>query len=402
MIDVEVVETKSNNYFPLLLFLLLSFVVVFKKINLNFLNSFLNYKQTNVHIDNNNSVLFNLDNNELVISALNNNSILKNTKINISDKVILEKENIPNKVYSSFPFENYMKEKEYDQADNINLFVENVYRDNNYLLITPNWDSALNRITQISSIGDVLYSVYHSYIYIVSIILLLGLIGAIILTADNSQEVKVVTVKDNKMSYFFPLALPKILKKIKVYAIIKETYFLYFSKYNNKIYSSAKTKTTTMFTSISVVPFIIDYSKIHSEDILANLLYFIIANIIVGLLLLLINSYFSLSVKYLEKGGGFECGFTSFFQTRERFNIIFYRVSLLFLVFDLEIILAFPYTAIYQKSQNISKNNVLAFLYILIVGFIYELKEGALNIVKKAHNTELKLTQIKKELKKDV
>jgi NADH:ubiquinone oxidoreductase subunit 3 (subunit A) len=388
MIDVEVVETKSNNYFPLLLFLLLSFVVVFKKINLNFFNSFLNNKETKIHINNKNSVLFNLDNNELAINVLNNNSILNNTNINISDKIILEKENIPNKVYSSFPVENYILEKEYDQADNINLLVENAYRDNNYLLITPNWDSALNRITQISSIGDVLYSVYHSYIYIVSIILLLGLIGAIILTADNNQEVKIVTVKNNKMSYFFPLAL--ILKKIKIYANIKELYYLYFSKYNNKIYSSAKTKTATMFTSISVVPFIIDYSKIHSEDILANLLYFIIANIIVGLLLLLINSYFSLSVKYLEKGGGFECGFTSFFQTRERFNIIFYRVSLLFLVFDLEIILAFPYTAIYQKSQNISKNNVLAFLYILIVGFIYELKEGALNIVKKAHNTELK------------
>src|SRR5271169_5048265 len=130
---------------------------------------------------------------------------------------------------------------------------------------------------------------------------------------------------------------------------------------------------------------------LHSEDIMGNLLYFIIANLIVVVLLLGINSYFSLSVKYLEKGGGFECGFTSFVQTRERFNVIFYRVSLLFLVFDLEIILAFPYTVIYQKNQNISKNNVLAFLYILIVGFIYELKEGALNIVKKAHSTEIRI-----------
>jgi hypothetical protein len=146
MIDVEVVETKSNNYFPLLLFLLLSFVVVFKKINLNFFNSFLknNNKQTNILIDNKNSVLFNLDNNELVINALNNNSILNNTKINISDKIIIEKENISNKVYSSFPFENYMNEKiyinekEYNQADNFDLFIENAYRDNNYLLITPN------------------------------------------------------------------------------------------------------------------------------------------------------------------------------------------------------------------------------------------------------------------------
>src|SRR5437667_342064 len=87
------------------------------------------------------------------------------------------------------------------------------------------------------------------------------------------------------------------------------------------------------------------------------------------------------------------CGFSSFVQTRERFNVIFYRVSLLFLIFDLEIILAFPFTAVLQKNQNIGKNNLLAFLYILIVGFIYELKEGALNIVKKPYVTEININQ---------
>ena len=141
--------------------------------------------------------------------------------------------------------------------------------------------------------------------------------------------------------------------------------------------------------SIALFSNILSTDNIYLDGILGNLTYFILANLIVALLLLIINSYFSVSVKYLEKGGGFECGFTSFVQTRERFNVIFYRVSLLFLVFDLEIILAFPYTVIYQKNQNISKNNVIAFLYILIVGFIYELKEGALNIVKKAHSSEV-------------
>jgi NADH:ubiquinone oxidoreductase subunit 3 (subunit A) len=107
---------------------------------------------------------------------------------------------------------------------------------------------------------------------------------------------------------------------------------------------------------------------LHSEDILGTLPYYIISNIIIGLLLLFVNSYFSLSIKYLDKGGGFECGFTSFLQTRERYNIVFYRVSLLFLVFDLEIILAFPFPAIYQKDENFGKNNIIAFLFILIVG----------------------------------
>jgi len=143
-----------------------------------------------------------------------------------------------------------------------------------------------------------------------------------------------------------------------------------------------------------IIPFFyheVNSDLFYSVGLPASLFYFIFANVLIGILLLSLNSYFSLSIKYLDKGGGFECGFTSFVQTRERFNIIFYRVSLLFLIFDLEIILAFPFTAVLQKDQNISKNNLLAFLYILIVGFIYELKEGALNIIKKPHNTEISI-----------
>jgi NADH:ubiquinone oxidoreductase subunit 3 (subunit A) len=145
------------------------------------------------------------------------------------------------------------------------------------------------------------------------------------------------------------------------------------------------------WSGIGIYPFfdILNNENYYSEGITGTLMYYVISNVLIGLLLLFINSSFSLSVKYLEKGGGFECGFTSFVQTRERYNIIFYRVSLLFLIFDLEIILAFPYPALYQKNQNISKNNLLAFLYILVVGFIYELKEGALNIVKTPHQTDI-------------
>jgi len=155
----------------------------------------------------------------------------------------------------------------------------------------------------------------------------------------------------------------------------------------SSIYKGRERKDTEFNSFRFIYPFftIIDHEKVHSESIIGNLYYFIIFNLIIAFLLLFINSYFSLSIKYLEKGGGFECGFTNFVQTRERFNVLFYRVALLFLVFDLEIILAFPYTAIYQKNQNISSNNVLAFFFILIIGFVYELKEGALNIVKKPH-----------------
>jgi len=295
------------------------------------------------------------------------------------------------------------------QSDAWLSLYNNDYQDNHYLLVIPNWNSAISRVTQISSIGDVLYTVYHSYIYIVSIILLLGMVGAIILTTESSQGTKIINIEKIKNSSI--LSVVYLLKNLVFYIY---SIFLFWYQRQNKnkfnfvftnshypfVFKRVLLKSLTLIkinqfkyknklTLLSISPFfgVITSNNQYSERIIDNLNYYIIANIIIGLLLLFINSYFSLSVRYLEKGGGFECGFTSFVQTRERFNVIFYRVSLLFLVFDLEIILAFPYPAIYQKNQNISKNNVLIFLYILVVGFIFELKEGALNIVKKAHET---------------
>jgi len=209
------------------------------------------------------------------------------------------------------------------------------------------------------------------------------MVGAIILTAGNNQYNKILNIEKNKNSGF---SLP-----------------IYLTFKGNNIKDKLGLKNDNSLSIKSLFPFfdVINNEKKHSEGIVNSLIYYIVSNLIIGLLFLFINSTFSLSVKYLEKGGGFECGFTSFVQTRERYNIIFYRVSLLFLVFDLEIILAFPYTALYQKNQNNGKNNVLAFLYILIVGFIYELKEGALNIVKTAHSTDYNVEILNKDHNSD-
>jgi hypothetical protein len=98
---------------------------------------------------------------------------------------------------------NYIIKKSIDignLSSSINYTVET---GTNYLLVRPNWESAVNRITQITAIGDILYTVYHSYIYILSIILLLGMVGAIILTADSYQEIKVINISKNKKSSIF-------------------------------------------------------------------------------------------------------------------------------------------------------------------------------------------------------
>src|SRR5271154_5982198 len=109
------------------------------------------------------------------------------------------------------------------------------------------------------------------------------------------------------------------------------------------------------------------------------------------MLLLFINSNFSLKNSYTEKGGGFECGFTSFFQTRERFNIAFYKVGLLFLMFDLEIFVTFPFPVGNGKEQAINKYILLVFLYVLMLGLSFEIKEGALDIGKKIRSLDLQL-----------
>ena len=474
MIDIEVVEKRSNNYLPLLFLLLSGFLFTLKNIMYNIglikIKS-LTFKEELVFVDNIQGKLFNFNNYiEEHIDYMGDHSIIESIDLkkdlhnyelwlqskcndiffqnltDFSDEYYLtksfrfEEESLPlynENLWSKIKLLKSSVDKEvadnnisikndnnYDKFSLVNYTTSN---ETNYLLIIPNWDSALNRITQITAVGDVLYTVYHSYIYILSIILLLGMIGAIILTADSYQEIRVINKSKIKKSSIYSLhsfniiwnwyalyhnniinknnLIKHYINKAKKLFIIyknKNKYFFSFiykeiTNINIFIYTNIRNLNNRsnyfnkLKKTIAIPSFFSEFSSdnIQSEDVLGNLIYFILANLIIALLLLSINYYFSLSVKYLEKGGGFECGFTSFVQTRERFNVIFYRVSLLFLIFDLEIILTFPYTTIYQKNQNVSKNNVLVFLYILIIGFIYELKEGALNIVKKAHSTEI-------------
>jgi len=216
------------------------------------------------------------------------------------------------------------------------------------------------------------------------------MLGAIILTADIKQEIKYLTIIKNKKKT--SNILGPIFELIKYFKYKWNNIILYDKFIIKKSINNLNLKASSGYI-FGITPFYDNINVVHSEDILGSLPYYIVSNIIIGLLLLFINSYFSLSIRYLDKGGGFECGFTSFLQTRERYNVIFYRVSLLFLVFDLEIILAFPFPAIYQKDINLSKNNIIIFLFILFVGFVYELKEGALNIVKPAHNINVKVIE---------
>jgi NADH-quinone oxidoreductase subunit A len=79
-----------------------------------------------------------------------------------------------------------------------------------------------------------------------------------------------------------------------------------------------------------------------------------------------------------EKLSAYECGFAAFEDSRIRFDVRYYLVAILFIVFDLEIAFLFPWAVALSKIGVFGLASMGIFLGILVVGFIYEWKKGAL------------------------
>ncbi len=80
-----------------------------------------------------------------------------------------------------------------------------------------------------------------------------------------------------------------------------------------------------------------------------------------------------------EKNTSYECGFDAFSDARSKFDVRFYLVAILFIIFDLEIAFLFPWAVTLGKIGLIGFWSMVAFLVVLTVGFIYEWKKGALD-----------------------
>ncbi|MEZ5543104.1 MAG: NADH-quinone oxidoreductase subunit A [Pseudomonadota bacterium] len=78
------------------------------------------------------------------------------------------------------------------------------------------------------------------------------------------------------------------------------------------------------------------------------------------------------------KNSPFECGFEAFEDTRMRFDVRYYLVAILFILFDLEIAFLFPWAVVLDSIGVFGFVAMLIFLAILVIGFIYEWKKGAL------------------------
>lgn len=80
-----------------------------------------------------------------------------------------------------------------------------------------------------------------------------------------------------------------------------------------------------------------------------------------------------------EKLSQYECGFEAFDSPRSKFDIRFYLVSILFIIFDLEIAFLFPWAIVIHDIGILGYFSMMLFLFVLTVGFAYEWKKGALD-----------------------
>lgn len=102
-------------------------------------------------------------------------------------------------------------------------------------------------------------------------------------------------------------------------------------------------------------------------------------SIILSIIFLTISYFLSPKLVNAEKLSGYECGFEPFDEARKTFDIHFYVVAILFVIFDLEIAFLIPWSVFLNEIGMFGFWNMILFLLILTIGFIYEWLRGALD-----------------------
>ena len=114
------------------------------------------------------------------------------------------------------------------------------------------------------------------------------------------------------------------------------------------------------------------------KDYLSIIIFLFIAlGLSVGFIVL--NFLFSPKNPDPEKLSAYECGFEAFSDSRMEFDVRFYLVAILFIIFDLEIAFLFPWAISLGNIGSLGFWSMMIFLLILTIGFIYEWKKGALD-----------------------
>ena len=114
------------------------------------------------------------------------------------------------------------------------------------------------------------------------------------------------------------------------------------------------------------------------KDYLSIIIFLFIA-LGLSISFIVLNFIFSPKKPDPEKLSTYECGFSAFDDSRMEFDVRFYLVAILFIIFDLEIAFLFPWAISLGNIGLLGFCSMMIFLFILTIGFIYEWKKGALD-----------------------
>ena len=106
----------------------------------------------------------------------------------------------------------------------------------------------------------------------------------------------------------------------------------------------------------------------------------LIISLFISSIILLLSYQLAIQLPDAEKTSAYECGFEPFEDARNRFDVRFYIVAILFLIFDIEVAYLFPWASTLGSTGSTSYGVIVFFLILLTLGFIYEVVKGALNI----------------------
>jgi NADH-quinone oxidoreductase subunit A len=108
------------------------------------------------------------------------------------------------------------------------------------------------------------------------------------------------------------------------------------------------------------------------------IIIFVGVAVVIGLVLLVAPFIVAYKQPDTEKLSAYECGFAAFDDARMKFDVRFYLVAILFIIFDLEVAFLFPWAVVFKEIGWFGFWSVMIFLGVLTIGFVYEWRKGAL------------------------
>ena len=107
-------------------------------------------------------------------------------------------------------------------------------------------------------------------------------------------------------------------------------------------------------------------------------LVFLVIAAVIAVVMIGLSLVFARQKPYPEKLSAYECGFEAFDDARRRFDVRYYLVAILFIIFDLEVAFLFPWAVSLGGTKLFGFLSMMGFLGVLTIGFIYEWCKGAL------------------------